>query len=244
LKSVFPGRFVIRSYEPLRPWLLFGASFLLALLAAWLMYEFGRRTAGFDALRAGREQSEMETQIEKLERQQREMRVQLAAGEEDKLAQVRERAELAHSIGELQAQLSRAQQDLQFYRGIANPQLAQDKAVAIQQFSVLEKNAAEHRYALRFTLGHDNRSEESASGNLGIVLDGIQAGVSAAFELAAISDAKAKQIPFNFRYFANFEHPVTLPAGFVPQRVTLEIRPGRAGVSPYRQTFVWNLSGK
>lgn len=243
MSSILPRRLVIRRYAPLRPWLLLAASGFLVVLAAWLMYEFGRKTAGFDALKAARERTELHAQLDELERTQKELRVQLAAGEEGKLAQVRERSELARSIGELQAQLARAQQDLQFYRGIANPQAAQDRAVVVQQFTVARKDAAKRRYALRFTLTRETRGDENVAGVIGLVVDGTLAGAAASVELAAISDSKAKQVAYNFRYLANFEHPVTLPAGFEPSRVTLEIRPSRAGVSPYRYTFVWNVSG-
>lgn len=244
MKSVLSRRLVIRRYAPLRPWLLLGISGLLVVLAAWLMYEFGRRTAGFDALQAARERAELRSQIDELTRTQRELRVQLAAGEEAKLAQVRERSELARSIGELQAQLARSQQDLQFYKGIANPQAAQDRAVVVQQFSVAERPGGARRYALRFTLTRETRTDENLSGVVTLTIDGTLAGASASVELPAISDSHTRQIPYNFRYLANFEHPVTLPAGFEPQRVTLEIRPARAGVSPYRRTFVWNLGGQ
>jgi hypothetical protein len=243
MKSVLPRRLVIRRYAPLRPWVLLGASGLLVVMAAWLMYEFGRKTAGFDALQAAGERAALRVQIVDLQRQQKELRVQLAAGEEAKLAQVRERSELARSIGELQAQLAHSQQDLQFYRGIANPQAAQDRAVVVQQFTVAQRDAARRRYALRFTLARETRSDENVSGNIGLTIDGTLAGAAASVELAAVSDGKARQIPYNFRYLANFEHPVTLPAGFEPLRVTVEIRPVRAGVSPYRRTFVWNVSG-
>jgi hypothetical protein len=243
MKNVFPRRLVIRRYAPLRPWLLLGASGLLVVLAAWLMYEFGRKTAGYDALQAARERVELRAQIDEMQRQQKELRVQLAAGEEAKLAQVRERSELARSIGELQAQLARAQQDLQFYRGIANPQAAQDRAVVVQQFTVARRDPTRRRYALRITLTRTTRSDENVSGAVGLIVDGSLSGAAASVELAAISDSKARQIPYNFRYLANFEHPVTLPPGFEPSRVTLEIRPARAGVSPYRYTFVWNVSG-
>lgn len=243
MKSVLPRRLVIRRYAPLRPWVLLGASGLLVILAAWLMYEFGRKTAGHDAMEAASERTALRAQIAELQRQQKELRVQLAAGEEAKLSQVRERSELARSIGELQAQLARAQQDLQFYRGIASPQAAQERAVVVQQLTVAPRDVARRRYTLRFTLNRESRSDENVSGTLGVTLDGTLSGAASSVELAAVSDTRTRQIPYNFRYLANFEHPVTLPAGFQPLRVTVEIRPARAGVSPYRRTFVWNVSG-
>jgi hypothetical protein len=58
--------------------------------------------------------------------------------------------------------------------------------------------------------------------------------------LAALTGGK-NELAFNFRYFAAIEQPVTLPGDFRPDHVTIEVRPGRKGVAPYRQTFVWSV---
>jgi hypothetical protein len=204
------------------------------------MFEFGRKSAGYDVSQAAGQRAELSQHIETLERQQRELRVQFAAGEEERLVQVRERSELARNIGELQAQLARAEQDLQFYRGIANPQSSQSRSVGVQQFSVIVRDAAAHKYNLRFALMRESRTEVTVTGTVTMTFDGTRAGAAAAMDLAAVSDAKLRQIPFNFKYFSNFEHSITLPADFKPERVTLEIRPAGAGVSPYKKTYIWN----
>jgi hypothetical protein len=133
-----------------------------------------------------------------------------------------------------------AQQDLQFYRGIANPQAPQGVAVRVQQFQVAVRSEAERRYTLRFTLIRESRPEESIAGTIGITVDGERAGSAASVDLASTSDDKVKQLNFSFRYYANIEQSITLPADFKPERVTIEVRPARKGVSSNRQTFVWN----
>jgi hypothetical protein len=230
----------IRSDAPLRRWLLLLAAVALIALAAWLMFEYGRRVAGFDSIQATRQRAELHAQLDAMEQQQRELRVQLAADESSRLEQVRERSEVARTIGELQAQLARAQQDLQFYRGIANPQGARATTVAVQQFSIVVRSLSERRYTLRFALSRESRPEETVSGSVVIALDGERAGSAASVDLAAVSDARSKQIPFSFRYFTNIEQPITLPADFKPERVTVEVRPARSGVPPYKKTFIWN----
>ena len=57
-------------------------------------------------------------QIDHLQQAQQQLRVQLAAAEEARVAEVRERSEVARTIGELQAQVERQQQDVEFYRGL------------------------------------------------------------------------------------------------------------------------------
>ena len=50
-----------------------------------------------------------------------------------------------------------------------------------------------------------------------------------------------QELPFNFRYFQNFEQEIAIPAGFAPERLTVEVRSGKKGVSPVTQTFPWNV---
>jgi hypothetical protein len=46
-------------------------------------------------------------------------------------------------------------------------------------------------------------------------------------------------VPFSFRFLSQIDQAVTVPTDFKPERVTVEVRPGRRGVAPYLQTFVW-----
>ncbi len=88
------------------------------------------------------------------------------------------------------------------------------------------------------------RPEEPIAGQLAIIVDGERNASAASFDLAALTGGTTSLVPFDFRYFASVEQPITLPAEFRPQRVTIEVRPGRKGVAPYRQTFVWSLAGR
>jgi hypothetical protein len=236
-----PGKLVVRTYAPARRLVLVAATVLLGALALYGAFELGRQQAGFDGIQAAQQRAGLEDQIAELQNSAHELRVQQAAAEADQVAQVRERAELARTIGELQAGLGRAQQDLEFYRGIANPQAGtKPQTVRVQQFQVLTVNAAARQYALRFALNRPTRPEESSSGVLGVTIDGERAGAAARIELTTLTDGKTRELAYSFRYFTSIEQPVTLPADFKAERITIEIRPARRSVAPYRQTFVWN----
>jgi hypothetical protein len=47
--------------------------------------------------------------------------------------------------------------------------------------------------------------------------------------------------PFNFRYFENFDQQITLPEGFRPERLTVEVSSERKGVTPLTQSFLWRV---
>jgi hypothetical protein len=233
-----PDNLVVRTYAPARRWVVLCIILLLSGLALYVMFELGRFTAGYDALKAAGQRDALQQQIDKLELDQRELRVQLAAAEQARLAGIQERADVARTIGELQAQVAHDQQEMSFYRGlVAQPGQPAADAVHVQQFRIATLTGAQ-RYALRFSLNRTQRPEEAVNGTVGITVDGTREGTAATVDLAALTGGK-NELPFSFKYFAAIEQPITLPADFRPERVTIEVRPGRKGVAPYRQTFVW-----
>lgn len=236
-----PGKLVIRTHAPGRRLTMLVSAVLLGAVALYLAFEMGHQQAGFDGIKATQQRVALESRLAAQDQTVHELRVQLAATDTAQVSQVRERTELARTIGELQAELARAQQDLEFYRAIANPLAASRQAsVRVQQFRVLTANAAAHTFTLRFALNRPTRPEESTAGTLGVTIDGERAGAAASLGLATLSAGKAKQLPYSFRYYTNVEQSVTLPADFKAERVTIEIRPAQKSAAPYRQTFVWN----
>jgi len=235
-----PGKLVVRTYAPVRRWMMFGSVLLLGAVALYLAFEMGHQQAGFDGIHAAQQRAALENRLAAQEQTIHDLRVQLAADSSEQVAQGRERTELARNIGELQAGLARAQQDLEFYRAIANPAANRQGAVRVQQFRVLTTDAAARTYTLRFALNRPTRPEETATGTLGVTVDGERAGAAASLTLASLSADKTKQLAYSFRYFTNMEQLVTLPADFKAERVTIEIRSAQTSAPPFRQTFVLN----
>jgi hypothetical protein len=235
-----PGKLVVRTYAPARRWIVLCILLLLAGLALYVMFELGRYKAGYDAMQAAGQRDALEQHIEQLERAQHELRVELAAAEESRVGDVRERTELARTIGELQAQVARERQDVEFYRGlVAQPGQSEPDAVRVQQFRIAPLPVAQ-KFSLRFSLSRLQRPEEATNGTLVISVDGTRDGGAISVELPELTGGK-KELPFNFRYYQTIEQPIALPEDFKPDRVTIEVRPGRKGVAPYRRTFVWSV---
>jgi hypothetical protein len=235
-----PGKLVVRAYAPARRWTAVLSLLLIGALALYAMFELGRYKAGYDAMQAAAARASLQQQLDALLRTQHELKVQLAVAEEAHVAEVRERADVARTIGELQAEVERQQKDVEFYRGIvAQPGQAEAAAVRVEQFHIAAL-PGDQRYALRFSLIRQQRPGEAINGTLAITVDGMREGTPVSADLTELTGGGQGQLSFNFRYNTSIEQPVTLPPGFKADRVTLEVRPGRKGVAPYRQTFVWN----
>jgi hypothetical protein len=226
-----PGRLIIRTYAPLRRWLILGGSVVLGLLSLYVAFEAGRGTTGAAGRQAVAAHDGLQQRLSVLEGENRELRLRLASQETAQVGHARERAEVARTIGELQAQIARQAQDLAFYRGIAGDSAAAPP-VRVQQFRVTALGAP-GRYTLRLVLGRPVRPEDIVTGTLGITVEGTQADEPRTLDLS--------ELRFSYRYLQTFEQEITLPPDFRPERSTLEVRLARKGVEPVRQTFLWNL---
>jgi hypothetical protein len=236
-----PGKLVVRTYAPARRWVVLAIVVLLGGLALYVAFEMGRYKAGYDAMQAASERDALQRQIDQQQQSEREMRVQLAAAEETRVGLVRERAEVARTIGELQAQVERQQQDVEFYRGlVAQPGQKDPMTLGLQQFHIAPL-PAERAFALRFSLNRLLRPGEAVNGVLGITVDGTRDGNPASADLSALTGGGRNELSFNVRYTTSVDQKVILPPDFKPERVTIEVRPDKKGVASYRQTFVWNV---
>jgi hypothetical protein len=236
-----PARLVIRTHAPARRRVALALALLLGFVALYAAFEFGRYRGGFDAVRAAAQRAQLRARMDGVLGQQHRLQVQLAAAQEAQVSDVRERSELARTIGELQAQVERQQKDLEFYRGLVAPQNAaqSDTGVRVQQFHIVAMPARQ-KYLLRFTLNRTSQPDRPMTGTLVISVAGSQAGTASTLALTALTGGTA-QLPFNFRYYTDIEQPITLPVGFKPDSVTIEVRPTRKGMAPYRQTFIWEV---
>lgn len=231
---------MVRAYAPGWRRLLIGLAVLATAIALVAAFELGLYKAGFEAVQAQAARSGLQAQIDQLQHTLRQLRLQLAAAEEARVAQVRERSELARTIGELQAQVEREQQDVEFYRGlVAQPSQGAHVTVRVQQFHITAEPQSQ-KFVLRFMLSRLAQPEQAISGTLAVTIDGNQNGAPATIDLATLTSGQDR-LPFNFRYYAHVDQPITLPAGFKPDSVTLEIQPARKGLSSYRQTFIWEV---
>ncbi len=107
---------------------------LIGLFALYVVYELGRYNAGYDRQAVAQQRTELEVQIEHLEKADRELRTQLAEADTITAGRAHEQAEVARTIGDLQAQVARQSQELAFYRGVvaqnADEHRREDRAAA------------------------------------------------------------------------------------------------------------------
>jgi len=231
---------VIRTHSPARRLVIISVVAVLVAFALYIVYELGRFNAGYDRLAVAQQRTELEVEIERLGKSNRELRTQLAELDTIRIGRAREQAEVTRTIGDLQAQVARQTQELAFYRGIV-AQGAAAVGVKVQQVHITPGTRAQ-RYMVHIALVRTVRPDSVAIGSVALSIDGAMAdGKATTLDLSALTPGRQKELPFNFRYFENLDQDVALPAGFQPQKVAVEVRSSKKDVAPASQSFPWSV---
>lgn len=230
---------VVRRHAPIRRIILVSAVVLIGLFTAYVIYELGRYNAGYDRLAVAQQRTEQAVQIERLEKTNHELRTKLAELDTIRIGRAREQAEVARTIGDLQAQVARESQELAFYRGVVSQGAAQI-GVKIGQVRVSTGKKL-GQFTVHVALVRSGRPDNVVTGTLGLMIDGA-GGKSddTTLELATLTQGKQRELPFNFRFYQNFDQDIVIPASFKPEHLAIEVHSSRKDVSPLVQTFMWS----
>ena len=231
---------VVRTHAPKRRIIFIAAVALLGLFAAYVVYELGRYNAGYDRLAVAQERTELEVAIEHLEKTNHELRTKLAELDTIRVGRSREQAEVARTIGDLQAQVARESQELAFYRGVVT-QGAAEIGVKIGQVRISPGHKG-GQFIVHLALLRSGRPDSTVAGTIGLIVDGGTGSASdAPLDLPALTAGKLHELPFNFRFYQNFDQEIALPAGFKPEHLAVEVHSSRKDIAPLVQTFQWSL---
>jgi hypothetical protein len=230
---------VVRARAPALRTALYVAGLFIALFAVYVVYELGRYNAGYDRQAVAQQRTELEVKIEHLEKDNREMRTQLAELDTFRVGRAREQAELAKSMGELQAQVAQQSQELAFYRGVV-AQGAASIGIKIEQVRI---TATEHPgvFSVHLSLLRSGRADTDALGSLLLGLDGAANGEARSLDFAALTAGRTHELHYNFRYFQDFDQELTVPATFKPEQLLMELHSSKKDVPPLSQSFLWTV---
>jgi hypothetical protein len=236
------GRMVVRYHSPWRRRSVMVAVALIAILSLYGIYEWGRFQGGYSKFAEVQHRRELATKIETLEDANARLRAEVAAAELARDVDKKSYADVEKTLADLQAQVLKHREELTFYRGIVSPEDGIG-GLRIQRFQVLT-GGVENHYRLRLVLVQSMRQDAVVSGAVIIQIEGVRDNKPAQLTLTeAGGETRADgQVPFQFRYFQNLEQKITLPAGFEPKAVNVEVR--SAKLSPVRESFPWQVQAE
>ena len=220
------------------PWgVALGVSLVLATLAG--VYAIGRAQATFDGRAALADEAGLRAALTAREAEVAMLRREVAELDTLKVAQERERQEVSRTIGELQAEVARQSQQLEFLRGVVG-RAGPAAEVTIRQVRVIA-SAAPGRYRLRIALAQPGRPDRTVAGSVRVGVEGQRGGRTVRLDLREVTAQRVAQLPYRFQYFENIEVEIVLPNGFSPERVVVDVRPAGRNVPPAAQTVLWSI---
>ncbi len=235
------GKLVVRSYAPKRRALLRGLGALLGAGILYAAFELGRYDAGFRVVDSVRGALAASSRIRSLESENANQRRQIEAAEVARRVDREGYRQVERSLGDMQSQIARLNQDLSFYRGLVQPDSLIH--VKVQQMQIVP-DAAPGKFNLKFVLMQTGKPDKEVAGSAAITIDGLQQGKPSNLTFAQVSPNRRVSLAYSFKYFQEYDESIILPPGFEPTRVGVEIRSGKgAAGNGFRQAFVWKAQG-
>jgi len=214
---------------------------LLVVVAGYLVFEYGRISAGYDVVDAANEKASLENHIESLNDRIAALEQEVALLETHREIDREAYKEVEGSLLTLQAKIQEQRDAIAFYRGIVSP--ADGKpGLRVQDFKLM-RGAEEREFSLRLVLVQAMKHDRKVSGDVALTVEGNEGGEAKIYALSELLPAEAdKGWAFSFRYFQDFDRQLVLPDGFTPERVHVEVRSKTRSISSIEETYAWATS--
>jgi len=214
---------------------------LLVAISAYLVFEFGRISAGYDIVEAGNVEQGYIDHVQALDEKIVDLKQKIAILETNHEVDRASYKEVEASLTQLQAKIQEQRNAIAFYRGIVSPSDG-NSGLRVQEFK-LTRGKAEREFNLRLVLVQAMKHDRKVSGDVNLSIVGSQNGVETTYTLAQLLlDEDNSAWAFSFRYFQGFDRPLVLPDGFTPERVTVEVRSKTRSISSIEESFDWATS--
>jgi len=236
-----PSNYHMQTHGAGRTWLFRAGIAVLALVAIYLVFEYGRISAGYDVLDAAGERAVLQAHIDTLDGEIAALKQEIALHETDKKVNRESYKEVEGSLIALQAKIQEQQDAIAFYRGIVSP--ADGKPGLRVQDLRLTRGAEERQFNLRLVLVQAMKHDRKVSGDVAIRVEGNEDGTAKTYALTELLPADAETAwPFSFRYFQDFDRQLVLPDGFTPERIHVEVRSRTRSISSVEESYAWATS--
>jgi len=214
---------------------------VLALVATYLVFEYGRISAGYDVVDAGNERAAFKEHIDTLDDEIAELKQEIAVLETHREIDREAYKEVESGLGSLQAKIQEQRDAIAFYRGIVSP--ADGKPGLRVQDLKLTRGAEEREFNLRLVLVQAMKHDRKVSGDVAVSVEGSEDGEDKTYALTELLPADAESAwPFSFRYFQDFDRQLVLPDGFTPERIRVEVRSRTRSISSIEESYAWAMS--
>lgn len=236
-----PSNYHMQTHGAGRTWIFRIGIVVLALVAVYLVFEYGRISAGYDVVDAANERDALNEHIDTLNDEISALKQDIAVLETHREIDRAAYKDVESSLISLQAKIQEQQDAIAFYRGIVSPADGQP-GLRVQDLR-LTRAAQERHFNLRLVLVQAMKHDRKVSGDVAIRVEGNEGGAAKTYALTELLPADAESDwPFSFRYFQDFDRQIVLPDGFTPERIHVEVRSRTRSISSIEESYAWATS--
>jgi len=230
---------VIRPHAPMRRMALTITVIVLGLVGLGAAFELGQYRAGYNIASAIEQRARLDDSIRHLQASNSALQARVIGLETMNAGQQREDQVVSRTIGDLQAQVARQTEELAFYRAVVAEGAP---AIGVRVGTVrLAAGKPAGRFLVDVSLVRAGKTDGMTTGSVSLTVDGQGAGGKpATLDSQTLAAGSAAAVPYDFRYFQDLEQTVTLPPGFRPEHLTVEVTSSQKDVAPLTQTFPWS----
>jgi len=205
---------------PIRSWQKVLVCLSVGLFLTVIGFLLGRWTMSASQHEPGRLGAAKESRIASLQDILDAQRREIAALEVGRRVDRESQIEAQRMLGELQSQVARLNQDLEFYRGVLAKQFG---AGSVRVQSVVVRSAVAGTFLVEVTVVRAAARDAPLQGAARIALSGTRHGALVEVPLRELSRGRRREVPFVLRYFETLRIPIAIPADLRPEALTVEL---------------------
>lgn len=231
------ARFVIKSHRPLQFSLAVVVLSMLVAFVTWLALDESHWSVIRDRMGSSRDQQLLWEVNQGLEEENARLRERVSMLERTTSLDTQTATLLQEEIRNLQEETFRLKGELEFFQGIMEA-VGEIKGLDVHGIHV-RKLSAPGTYRLKLILTNVTDSDKDTEGAISVTVEGIQQGATRHINLKELTLDESLNLTFKFRNFKRVESNFSLPSGFSPQRVFVELQPRDQKQSKIRKAFDW-----
>ncbi len=227
---------VIRQHRPVRDLIIAGVAVLAIGASAYALYMNASDWAQEELSVLSEERDELMITVEALREGNSVLRERVAILERAQQVEGKAYKDVDVHLRSLQDEVLALKEEIAFYRGIVSA--GKEKGLKIQTF-VVDKESSSGAYRFQLVLTQHLKRVRMISGTVKLNIVDEQNGKPRRLMLSDMSGQQANSLKFEFKFFQRIEGRFTLPHGFKPDRLQIQVVSRGKRPASVEKSFEW-----
>lgn len=227
---------VIRQHSPVRNLIIAGAAIVAIGVSGFVVYSNAGEWAREELTALHSEREELMNTVDALREANTALREQVAILERAQQVEGNAYKNVDAHLRSLQDEVLALKEEVAFYRGIVSA--GKEKGLNIQTF-VLDKEASPGAYRFQLVLTQNLKRVRTISGKVKLKIMDELDGKSKELLVSDMAGKQADYLQFKFKFFQRIEGRFTLPDGFKPERLQINVVSSGKKPASVEKSFEW-----